>query len=51
MRKRKKVLAALLTGCMMAGLLSGCMEQGTGGGSSNSSKEAVEIPEGLWDPY
>lgn len=51
MRKRKKVLAVLLTGCMMAGLLSGCMEQGTGGGSSNSSKEAVEIPEDPWDPY
>lgn len=51
MRKRKKVLAVLLTGCMMAGLLAGCMEQGTGGGSSKSNKEAVEIPEDPWDPY
>lgn len=51
MRKRKKVLAVLLTGCVMAGLLAGCMEQGTGGGSSKSNKEAVEIPEDPWDPY
>lgn len=51
MKKRKKVLAVLLTGCVMAGLLAGCMEQGTGGGSSKSSKEAVEIPEDPWDPY
>ena len=51
MRKRKKVLAVLLTGCVMAGLLAGCMEQGTSGGSSNTKKEAVKVPDGLWDPY
>lgn len=51
MKKRKKVLAVLLTGCVMAGLLAGCMEQGTSGGSSKSNKEAVEIPEDPWDPY
>ena len=51
MRKRKRVLAVLLTGCMLGTMMTGCMKQSSEGDSSNKKKEAVKVPEGLWDPY
>ena len=35
MRKRKRVLAVLLTGCMLGTMMTGCMKQSSEGDSSN----------------
>ena len=32
-------------------MMTGCMKQSSEGDSSNKKKEAVKVPEGLWDPY
>lgn len=52
MRKRTRVIAALLSVCMMFGM-TGCMKSGNEGATGKSQKDtkAVEVPEGLWDPY
>nr|WP_317449920.1 extracellular solute-binding protein [uncultured Sellimonas sp.] len=52
MRKRTRVIAALLSVCMMFGM-TGCMKSGNEGAAGKSQKDtkAVEVPEGLWDPY
>lgn len=50
MRKRTRVIAALLSVCMAFGMTA-CMKSGNEGGSGKSERKAVEVPEGLWDPY
>lgn len=52
MRKRTRVIAALLSVCMVFGM-AGCMKSGNAGSSakSDSERKAVEVPEGLMDPY
>lgn len=52
MSKRKRVLAALLAGCMVFGM-TGCMKKDGSDGkkTDKGKKEAVEVPAGLEDPY
>lgn len=48
--KQKRVIALLLAGCMALGL-TGCIQKSESGAGKNEKKEAVEAPEGIWDPY
>lgn len=49
---KRRVIAVLLAATMVVGL-TGCMKSGNAGGSAKDKKaqKAVEVPEGLWDPY
>lgn len=50
MKRRTKVIVALLSVCMVFGMV-GCMKSGNETGSGKKESKAVEIPDGLWDPY
>ncbi|MBS4981370.1 MAG: extracellular solute-binding protein [Lachnospiraceae bacterium] len=49
---RRRIISVLLAATMVVGV-TGCMKSGNAGGNAKDKKpqKAVEVPEGLWDPY